>query len=105
MGERKACFNEKCSAYKKRTKHKDEAYVFCPICATELIVVCKSLKCYEQLPNPLEKYCDECLQKQQEQRDKMVKAVKTVPNAAVTIAAATPTIIKATKDIIKFLPK
>jgi hypothetical protein len=74
MKRAKGCFNEKCTANKKKFKY-DDAFDFCPKCGNELDYVCKDRKCYEPLSNVLKKYCDGCLAERKARKEKTQEQV------------------------------
>lgn len=78
MKKNKGCFNPNCSIFKTRKKL-DEDFKYCPLCTSELSYVCADKHCYTLLENPLQIYCDSCLQIRAE---KTANRKKTAAKAA-----------------------
>ena len=51
MSSVKGCSNGECAAHKNKTLFK-ASMSYCPQCGAELIVVCKSRRCYTRLDDP-----------------------------------------------------
>lgn len=79
---KKACPNEKCENYKSKKYSSKNNY--CPICGEELVFVCKSINCYKPIEDigPKHVYCEECLAKQKDAKDSVVKGAKKIGAAA-----------------------
>lgn len=88
MKKHKGCFNRECITFKRRDKYPEE-YIYCPMCKSELNYVCNDRKCYNILDNPLQAYCESCLEvrktKQEKRKETLGKGAKalSVPVVAV----------------------
>lgn len=62
--------------------------MYCPMCKSELNYVCNDRKCYNILNNPLQAYCEACLEvrktKQEKRKETLAKGAKvlSIPLAA-----------------------
>ena len=100
---KKACPNEKCVDYKKRKYNNNENV--CPICGTNLVYVCKSVKCYKPIEDigPKHCRCEECSAKREDTKDRIInKCKKTIIGAGTFVLAAfSSEITKKAKKIVK----
>ena len=112
MARLKACLNRECDMYTSGEKFPFN-YKFCPICKSDLQHVCSNKKCLNVVENPLEEYCDECLekvaQKQQERKEFRDKIVNKAIDSAATIGAGAtviaPFVKKGGKKAVDVLKK
>lgn len=104
MKRHKGCFNKECITFKKRDKYPEE-YIYCPMCKSELKYVCNDRKCYSILDNPLQGYCESCLEiresKQEKRKETLAKGVKvlSIPLAAASTKLTDKITDKAIPDV------
>lgn len=106
----KSCLNPECDMCKEGTSFPFK-YKYCPICNSELQHVCSNKRCFNIVENPLEIYCDSCLekmaQKQQEHkelRDKIIdKAIDSASAFTAGAAAIGPLVKKHGKKAIELV--
>lgn len=72
MSSVKGCSNGECAAHKNKTLFK-ASMSYCPQCGAELIVVCKSRRCYTRLDGPSKMLCARCEAKHADRIDGIKK--------------------------------
>lgn len=98
IGTVKGCVNEKCVANRKKTHYK-KADEYCTKCGEKLQYVCAD--CFTVLPNNKMKYCDLCMAKRSDKKDKAIKSAEKVGTGILAVAGLAVSIGKAGIDIIK----